>query len=106
MGRAGKMFAFQHWGVIPDILCLGKGIAGGFPMGATITSEEIAIKMEKLEHGSTFGGNPLASAAAIAAINVITEEKLPERAAELGAWFMEKLNKLGKKLIREIRVKA
>ncbi|MFX0163649.1 MAG: aspartate aminotransferase family protein [Candidatus Hodarchaeota archaeon] len=106
MGRTGKMFAFQHWGVIPDILCLGKGIAGGFPMGATITSEEIANKMGTLEHGSTFGGNPLASAAAIAAIKVITEEKLPERAAKLGSWFMEKLNELGKNLVREIRGKG
>lgn len=106
MGRTGKMFAFQHWGVIPDILCLGKGIAGGFPMGATITSEEIASKMGKLEHGSTFGGNPLASAAAIAAINVITEEKLPQRAAELGSWFMENLKELRKKMVREIRGKG
>ncbi|MCL5774220.1 MAG: putrescine aminotransferase [Firmicutes bacterium] len=97
MGRTGKMFCCDHYGVIPDILCLGKSFGGGvMPIGAFISTEEIWQKMmpEPFLHSSTFGGNPICCSAAIAAINVLLEEKLPERAAELGNHFNPLLKEL------------
>lgn len=84
-GRTGKMFACEHWGVVPDIMCLAKGAAGGVPIGITIGKREVMSSLTPGSHGSTFGGNPLAMAAAVATINVIVEENLPKRAAALGA---------------------
>lgn len=94
MGRTGKMFCCEHYGVIPDILCLAKALGGGvMPIGAFISTAEIWQKMipNPFLHTTTFGGNPVSCAAAIATINVILEEKLPERAATLGDWFMGEL---------------
>lgn len=88
-GRTGKMFCLEHYGVSPDILCLAKGIAGGLPMGATISSSEYFEKLEKGEHASTFGGNPLVCAASLATISVIEENKLCENAKNLGDKFEE-----------------
>ncbi len=88
-GRTGKMFCLEHFGVSPDILCLAKGIAGGIPMGATISSAEYFQKFEKGEHASTFGGNPVACAAALAAISVIEESQLVENSMKLGKKFEE-----------------
>ncbi|MFQ6084911.1 MAG: aspartate aminotransferase family protein [Candidatus Bathyarchaeia archaeon] len=104
-GRTGKMFALEHWGIVPDILCLAKGIAGGFPMGATVAKEEVMDSLRPLEHGNTFGGNPLACAAATASIDAIIEEKLAERAAKLGRKLLRDLSTLQKEheLIREVR---
>jgi acetylornithine/LysW-gamma-L-lysine aminotransferase len=101
-GRTGKMFAFQHAGIEPDILCLAKGIAGGVPMGAIMLGERVTgIQMGV--HGSTFGGNPLACAAALASIRVLQGQDLPAQVAEKGAYLQEKLCEIEAPAIREIR---
>lgn len=104
-GRTGKMFACEHWGVIPDVICLAKSVAGGLPLGVTIARGEVMSSLGVGEHTSTFGGNPLVCAAACAAIDVVLEERLPERAATLGRYFREKLEALRSRyrIIREIR---
>ncbi|HDQ05877.1 MAG TPA: aspartate aminotransferase family protein [Candidatus Bathyarchaeota archaeon] len=104
-GRTGKVFACEHWNVVPDILCVAKSIAGGIPMGATFAREEVLSAFQRGEHSSTFSGNPLVCAAASAAIDVLVEEKLPERAATLGSYFKGKLEALAEKyrIVREVR---
>jgi len=104
-GRTGKIFACEHWGVIPDITCLAKSVAGGLPMGITITKEDIMSSFKVGEHTSTFSGSPLVCAAARAAIDVMVEERLLEKAAILGRYFKEKLEDLQThhKIIREVR---
>jgi len=100
LGRTGKLFGIEHYGVVPDIMCLAKPLGGGvMPIGAFISTEEIWQEMipNPFIHTSTFGGNPLACAAAIASVNVILEEKLPEQAAEKGAYFIPKLTELTNK---------
>jgi LysW-gamma-L-lysine/LysW-L-ornithine aminotransferase len=101
-GRTGKMFAHQYYNLQPDILCVAKSIAGGIPMGATLLSGSLS-ELPAQVHGSTFGGNPLACAASIAAINFMEENHLPEQAAELGAWFKDQLSTIQSPLIREVR---
>jgi 4-aminobutyrate aminotransferase len=91
-GRTGKMFACEHWGVEPDILCAGKGIASGMPLGAMIARSEISTWTPGT-HGSTFGGNPVACAAALATIAVI-EAGLLDNAIEVGRYLLDKLNRL------------
>ncbi len=91
-GRTGKMFASEHWGIEPDILCAAKGIASGMPVGAMIAREEIST-WTNASHGSTFGGNPVACAAALATIAVI-EDGLVANAAEVGDYLKEKLVRL------------
>ncbi|MEM2103296.1 MAG: aspartate aminotransferase family protein [Candidatus Bathyarchaeia archaeon] len=105
MGRTGKMFACEHWKIIPDIMCIAKSIAGGLPLGVTIAKEEIASSLQVGEHTSTFGGNPVVSAAASATINIILQEKLWERAEKIGSYFLSRLRELGSKykIIREVR---
>src|SRR5215510_1305907 len=91
LGRTGKLFGVEHWNVIPDIMCLGKALGGGvMPLSAFISTPEIWKVLEKnpFLHSSTFGGNPLACAAGIAAINVTLEEDLPGQAAQAGEYFM------------------
>jgi acetylornithine/LysW-gamma-L-lysine aminotransferase len=104
-GRTGKVFACEHWNVIPDIMCLAKSVAGGLPMGATFAKEGVMTAFQRGEHSSTFSGNPLICAAASAAIDVLVEERLPERAATLGDHFKSKLNGLAEKynIVREVR---
>ena len=104
-GRTGKIFACEHWNVVPDILCLAKSWAGGLPLGITIAKEDVMSSLKVGEHTTTFGGNPLVCAAACAAIDVLVEEKLPERAATLGRHFKEKLEVLQArhKIVREVR---
>jgi acetylornithine/LysW-gamma-L-lysine aminotransferase len=104
-GRTGKVFACEHWSVIPDVLCLAKSVAGGLPMGATIAKEDVMASFRVGEHTSTFSGNPLICAAACAAIDVLVEEKLPERAATLGKYFKGQLETLQARhgIIREVR---
>jgi len=104
-GRTGKMFAHQHYGLQPDILCLAKSIGGGIPMGAALLSANMK-ELPSAVHGSTFGGNPLACAASLAAINFIEENQLPEHAAELGDWFKDQLAAIQSPLIREVRGKG
>jgi ornithine--oxo-acid transaminase len=103
-GRTGKKFAFQHDGIKPDILLLGKALSGGMlPISAALTSREIMMVINPGSHGSTFGGNPLASAVAIASLKVIEEEKLPENSAKLGAYFQKKLKEIKNERIKEVR---
>ncbi|WGM88944.1 MAG: aspartate aminotransferase family protein [Candidatus Bathyarchaeum tardum] len=104
-GRTGKVFACEHWNVVPDIMCLAKSVAGGLPMAATFAKEEVMAAFNKGEHSSTFSGNPLVCSAASAAIDVLKEEKLPERAATLGSYFKGKLEELAEKhnIVREVR---
>ncbi len=104
-GRTGKIFACEHWNIVPDILCLAKSVAGGLPLGITIAKENAMSSLKVGEHTTTFSGSPLVCAAACAAINVLVEEKLPERAAMLGRYFKEKLEVLRArhKIVREVR---
>jgi acetylornithine/N-succinyldiaminopimelate aminotransferase len=90
-GRTGSMFASQTFEVTPDITSLAKAIAGGFPMGAVLASGEVGETFEPGDHAATFGGSPLACAAAKASINVILEENLLEKSRENGAYFKAKL---------------
>src|SRR5438128_8886256 len=103
--RTGKMFAIEHYGVVPDILVTAKGIADGFPLSAFTTRPEIADAFKPGDHLSTFGGNPVSCAAALANIAVIEEENLCERSRELGDYAMSKLRGLQKQnsLIGEVR---
>ncbi len=101
-GRTGKMFAFQHHGFVPDILCLAKGMAGGVPIGAVMLGERVT-GLHGGVHGSTFGGNPLACAAALATIKVLEEEKLPSQAAAKGAYLLERLRAIDAPVVREVR---
>ncbi len=101
-GRTGRMFACEHHGLEPDMLCLAKAIAGGMPMGAVLLGPQVG-KLPNRAHGSTFGGNPLACAAALAAIRVIEQEALPQRAAELGDYFVSRLRVMDSPLVREVR---
>ncbi|TFG06127.1 MAG: aspartate aminotransferase family protein [Promethearchaeota archaeon] len=107
-GRTGKMFAFEHYDITPDILCLAKAIAGGLPMGATVASEELYDKFLDGEHGTTYGGNPIACAAANAVIEIIQEENLVENSAKQGAKMLASLNKLEGEadIIRTVRGKG
>jgi acetylornithine/LysW-gamma-L-lysine aminotransferase len=101
-GRTGKLFAFQHFDVQPDLVCLAKSIAGGLPMGATLIGSRVQNLGPGL-HGSTFGGNPLASAAALASLQIIEEEKLPQQAAEKGAYLIERLRQIDSPRVRQVR---
>jgi predicted acetylornithine/succinylornithine family transaminase len=100
-GRTGKMFACNHFDLEPDILCVAKSMAGGVPMGAIVCSEKVQPPVGK--HGSTFGGNPLACAAGIAAIDFMLATGLPEQAREKGDYFVAKLKQQNFANVREIR---
>ncbi len=108
-GRTGKMFACEHWGITPDIMTLGKAITcGGVPMGAFISAPEImdSFRWPPLSHCTTYGGHALACAVALAAIRTTLAEKLPEKAAERGAYFKKRLDELRDefpRLIVEVR---
>jgi len=99
--RTGKMFACNHFDLEPDIMCLAKAIAGGLPMGAVLCSDKVQIPFGK--HGSTFGGNPLACAAAIAAIDYMLENRLDEQAKDKGDYFVGKLKEHKFANVREVR---
>jgi acetylornithine/LysW-gamma-L-lysine aminotransferase len=101
-GRTGAFFACEHYGLEPDIMTMAKAIAGGVPMGAFAIGPRVQT-IHKGTHSSTFGGNPLACAAACAVIDVMQEERLPERAAEVGAYFKEKLEAMASPKVREVR---
>jgi len=104
-GRTGKMWAAENWNTIPDVVCVAKGIAGGFPMGITMTKTEIIESMKVGEHSSTFAGNPLACAAASASIDALVLDGLIENSAETGRYFKELLFQLKEKhkIVREVR---
>ena len=101
-GRTGRLFACQHYDLQPDLLCLAKSLAGGVPMGATLFGDRVG-PLPAQTHGSTFGGNPLACAAALAALDYLTGEHLADHAAELGAWFLARLGNIRSPLVREVR---
>ena len=102
LGRTGRLFAFERAGVVPDVLCLAKSLAGGFPMGATVVTEAVQRGL-RAGHHSTFGGNPLACAAGAAAIRVLVRDRLWERAERLGRAFLEGLRSIDTDRIREVR---
>ncbi|MCY4062269.1 MAG: aspartate aminotransferase family protein [Chloroflexi bacterium] len=102
LGRTGRWFGFEQAGIIPDIISIGKAIAGGLPMGA-VCWRDAHGPIDRATHGSTFGGNPLACAAAIAAISAIRDEGLVERARVNGEWFIEELTALNLRGVRQVR---
>src|SRR3989338_7522358 len=97
MGRTGKLFAYEHFGVKPDILTLAKPLGGGFPIGATIAATKIADTLQPGTHGSTFAGSPLACVAALAVFEAIEKEKLLKNANAMGAYLIKRLLALKKK---------
>ncbi len=101
-GRTGKLFASEHYDLRPDLMTVAKSMAGGVPMGATLIADHVGALPGHV-HGSTFGGNPLACAAALATIHAMEEEQLPERAAELGARLLAAFRALDVPVIREVR---
>jgi ornithine--oxo-acid transaminase len=104
LGRTGKLFAYMHEGVRPDAVIVGKALSGGFyPVSAVLASKEVLGVFNAGDHGSTFGGNPLACAVARAALRVLVEEKLLDRSAELGTYFLEKLRTLRSPDLKEVR---
>ena len=92
IGRTGKWFAYEHYGVVPDVLTSAKALGGGFPIGACLARGEAALTLVPGDHGSTYGGNPLACATALAVLNTIEEEHLLANAAAMGAYFMQRLS--------------
>lgn len=107
IGRTGKLLACDHEGVRPDILILGKAMSGGvFPVSAVLADDEIMLTIKPGEHGSTFGGNPLASKVAIAALEVIKNEKLAENAEKLGRIFREEFSGIKSDMIEKVRGKG
>ncbi len=104
LGRTGKLFAYMHEGITPDVLIVGKALAGGFyPVSAVLSSREILGVYKPGDHGSTFGGNPLGCAVARTALKVLAEEKMVERSAELGSYFLTKLKTLKSHDLKEVR---
>jgi acetylornithine/N-succinyldiaminopimelate aminotransferase len=105
MGRTGFLFAYQGYGVTPDIVTLAKALGGGVPIGAVLARESVAEVFQPGNHGTTFGGNPLATAAARAAVTALIEEKLPERAREMGDYLVFSLQEAtrGMEVIADIR---
>ncbi|MCI0551654.1 MAG: aspartate aminotransferase family protein [Anaerolineae bacterium] len=101
-GRTGKMFAIQHFGVTPDLLTCAKSLAGGVPMGAVLIGHNVK-NLTPGVHSSTFGGNPLSCAAAVAALGVMEEEDLPRQALVKGAYLMDKLKRIELPIVREVR---
>ncbi|MGE5250424.1 MAG: ornithine--oxo-acid transaminase [Bacteroidota bacterium] len=107
LGRTGKLFASQHEGVRPDVMIIGKALSGGFyPVSAVLADRPLLGLFMPGEHGSTFGGNPLAAAVARAALKVIRDERLAERSAELGEYFIEQLAEIPSPHVKEVRGKG
>jgi len=104
LGRTGKLFAYEHEGVRPDVVIIGKALAGGmYPVSAILADDDVMNVFHPGDHGSTFGGNPLACAVACAALKVLVEEKLVERSAELGDYFMAKLKTIDSQHVKQVR---
>jgi len=107
LGRTGKLFAHQHEGVKPDAIIVGKALSGGFyPVSAVLAKKEVLGVFNPGDHGSTFGGNPLGCAIARTALQVLVEEKMVERSAELGAYFLEQLKTIKSPELKEVRGKG
>lgn len=107
LGRTGKMLAVDHEGVMPDILMLGKALSGGlYPVSAVLANDDVMLTIKPGEHGSTYGGNPIACKVAIAALNVLVEEKLTENAERMGAIMQKELKKLPSDIVSLVRGKG
>ncbi len=108
MGRTGRLFAYEHYGVVPDVLTLAKSLAGGVPIGAILIKKGIAEGFKPGDHASTFGGNPLATAAGIAALSAILEEGMLQNCQSVGEYFRSRLEGLKKKypIIKDVRGKG
>ena len=107
LGRTGKLFAYMHERIRPDVVIIGKALAGGFyPVSAVLASREILGVYKPGDHGSTFGGNPLGCAVARTALRVLIEERMVERSAELGAYFLDRLKTLRSRDLKEVRGKG
>jgi len=103
-GRTGKLFCYEHDGIVPDLIIVGKALGGGvLPVSGVIGKRETLGLFRPGDHGSTFGGNTLACAVAIAALDVLVEERLVERSAEMGAYFMKRLREIRTDKVREVR---
>ncbi|HET9407091.1 MAG TPA: ornithine--oxo-acid transaminase [Candidatus Sulfotelmatobacter sp.] len=107
LGRTGKLFAYMHEGIKPDVVIIGKALAGGFyPVSAVLASKEVLSVFHPGDHGSTFGGNPLACAVARTALRVLAEEKMIEHSESIGAYFLERLQTLRSPQLKEVRGKG
>ncbi len=107
LGRTGKLFAYQHEGITPDVVIIGKALSGGYyPVSAVLASNQVLGVFQPGDHGSTFGGNPLACAVARAALKVIVDEHLAARSAELGAYALSRLQQIKSPIIKEVRGKG
>jgi acetylornithine/LysW-gamma-L-lysine aminotransferase len=104
-GRTGKIWAHQHFGVRPDILCAAKPLAGGLPFAATFARGDVMAALKRGEHSNTFGGNPLSCAASVAAVDALIEDRLVENAAEMGGLLKKGFEEVaaGSRMIREVR---
>jgi acetylornithine/N-succinyldiaminopimelate aminotransferase len=107
-GRTGKYFGFEHHNVKPDMIATAKGLGGGFPIGAVMANEKAAQALDYGDHGTTYGGNPLACAASLAAVRTILDEDLMTQATEKGAYLVKKVKErtAGTDYIKEIRGKG
>jgi ornithine--oxo-acid transaminase len=104
LGRTGKLFAYQHEGIRPDVVIVGKALSGGFyPVSGILADDAVMAAWKRGQHGSTFGGNPLAAAVASAALRVLIDEKMIENAAVLGPYFLERLHRIDSRHIKEVR---
>ncbi|NLP13288.1 MAG: aspartate aminotransferase family protein [Clostridium sp.] len=108
LGRTGKLFAYEHLGIEPDIFTLAKALGGGFPIGALCAKKHVASAFEPGDHGSTFGGNPLACAAGLAVMDTMINNNLVKNSEEMGSYFIDKLSTLANKydFVKEIRGKG
>ena len=107
LGRTGKMFAFEHEGIRPDVVIIGKAVSGGFyPVSAILADDEVMSVFKPGDHGSTYGGNPLAAAVARAALSALVEEGMVENSARLGVYFLERLRAIASPWIKEVRGKG
>ncbi len=108
LGRTGKLFAYQHEGIRPDVVVIGKALSGGlYPVSAMLADDAVMSVFHPGDHGSTYGGNPVAAAVAMAALDVLVDEKLIENSASLGAYAIERLKKLeGDAHVKEVRGKG
>ena len=107
LGRTGKLFAYEHEDVRPDVVIVGKALSGGFyPVSGILADDPVMSVFQPGEHGSTYGGNPMAAAVARAALRVLVDEKMVENSAELGPYFMERLRRIASKHVKEVRGKG
>ncbi|KAI4453877.1 aminotransferase class iii [Holotrichia oblita] len=105
--RTGKMFAFMHEGIRPDVMVVGKALGGGvYPVSAMLSNDEVMDVFRPGDHGSTFGGNPLGAAVGLAALQVLEDENLAEKAHELGTYFMQRVKEFNSPIVKEVRGKG